>query len=147
MAVIPKNEYDSAKKAFSILNREYANENELKEALEFLKNAALFENLNSKETVDNAFREILGSYKKILTDIERVRDSLETTPVEAYEWDSHPRIHDKIKELAKAEYDAGGSDMAISKINSMGSDELKEHLIALVKESMSLGIEIINGGE
>lgn len=147
LAVIPKNEYDSAKKAFSILNREYANENELKEALEFLKNAALFENLNSKETVDNAFREILGSYKKILTDIERVRDSLETTPVEAYEWDSHPRIHDKIKELAKAEYDAGGSDMAISKINSMGSDELKEHLIALVKESMSLGIEIINGGE
>ena len=50
-------------------------------------------------------------------------------------------------ELAKAEYDAGGSDKAIAKINSMNSDELKEHLISLVKESMTFGIEIINGGE
>lgn len=39
------------------------------------------------------------------------------------------------------------SDKAIVKINSMNSDELKEYLISLVKESMTFGIEIINGGE
>ena len=85
--------------------------------------------------------------EKILTDIEKVRDSLESMPIDAYEWNSHPRIREKIGELAKAEYDAGGSDKAIAKINSMNSDELKEHLISLVKESMTFGIEIINGGE
>lgn len=83
----------------------------------------------------------------ILTDIEKVRDSLESMPIDAYEWNSHPRIREKIGELAKAEYDAGGSDKAIVKINSMNSDELKEYLISLVKESMTFGIEIINGGE
>ena len=89
----------------------------------------------------------MGTYRKLLTDIEKVRDSLDTLPIDAYEWDSHPRIREKICELAKAEYNAGGSDKAIAKINSMGSDELKEHLISMVKESMTLGIEIINGGE
>ncbi|HAX53679.1 MAG TPA: hypothetical protein DCX82_17395 [Lachnospiraceae bacterium] len=147
LAVVPKSEYDSAKKAFGILNRGTASESELKKALDFLNNAKLFENLSSKEKVDNAFRDILGTYRKILTDIEKVRDSLEDMPIDVYEWDSHPRIHDKISELAKAEYDAGGSDMAIAKINSMGSDELKEHLISLVKGNMTLGIEIIDGGE
>lgn len=45
---------------------------------------------------------------------------------------------EKIGELAKAEYDAGGSDKAIAKINSMNSDELKEHLISLVKEEYDI---------
>lgn len=147
LAVVPKSEYDSAKKTFDILNRGTASEAEFKEALEFLNKATLFDALNDKEKVDDAFRRILGVYKKILTDIDKVRGALETLPVDAYEWNSHPCIKDKIHELAKADYDAGGSDMAVIKINSMGSSELKKHLISLVKESMTFGIEIINGGE
>lgn len=147
LAVVPKSEYDSAKKTFDILNRGTASENEFKEALEFLNKSTLFDVLKDKEKVDNAFRSILGIYKKILTDIDKVRDALETIPVDTYEWISHPRISDKIRELAKTDYDAGGSDMAVAKINSMDSDELKEHLISLIKENMTLGIEIINGGE
>ena len=115
--------------------------------MEFLNGAQFFDSLNDKRKVDEAFCSILGAYRKILTDIEKVRDSLDTLPIDAYEWDSHPRIREKIHELAKAEYDAGGSDKAIAKINSMDSDELKTHIISLVKESMTLGIEIINGGE
>ena len=147
LAVISKREYDQAKKTFEVLNRGTASEKEFKEALEFLNGAQFFDSLNDKIKVDEAFCSILGIYRKILTDIEKVRDSLDTLPINAYEWDSHPSIRDKISELARAEYDAGGSDKAIAKINSMGSDELKEHLISSVKESMTLGIEIINGGE
>ncbi len=147
LAVVSKKEYDQARKAFEILNRGTASEKEFNEALEFLSDAQLFDNLNDKHKVDEAFCSILGTYRKILTDIEKVRDSLESMPIDAYEWNSHPRIREKIGELAKAEYDAGGSDKAIVKINSMNSDELKEYLISLVKESMTFGIEIINGGE
>ena len=147
LAVVSKKEYDQAKKAFEILNRGTASEKEFNEALDFLNGAQFINCLNDRQKIDEAFCSILGTYRKILTDIEKVRDSLEAMPIDAYEWDSHPRIHDKIRELAKAEYDAGGSDKAIAKINSMGSDELKEHLISLVKESMTLGIEIIDGGE
>lgn len=112
-----------------------------------MNDAQLFDSLNDKRKIDEAFCSILGTYRKILIDIEKVRDSLDTLPIDVYEWYSHPCIHEKICELAKAEYDAGGSDKAIAKINSMSSDELKEHLISLVKESMTLGIEIIIGGE
>lgn len=147
LAVVSKAEYDSAKKAFDILNRGAASESELKEALGFLNKATLFDDLNDKEKVDDSFRSILGVYRKILTDIDKVRDALETLPVDAYDWISHPRINDKIQELAKADYDAGGSDMAVAKINSMNSEELKEHLISLIKKNITFGIEIINGGE
>ena len=147
LAVISEREYDQAKKTFEILNRGIASEKEFKEALEFLNDAQLFDSLNDKRKIDEAFCSILGTYRKILIDIEKVRDSLDTLPIDVYEWYSHPCIHEKICELAKAEYDAGGSDKAIAKINSMSSDELKEHLISLVKESMTLGIEIIIGGE
>ena len=67
--------------------------------------------------------------------------------MEPYEWDTHPRIKEKIRDLAKADYEAGGSDKAVEKINSWGKDELRNRLITLVKENMTLGIEIINGGE
>lgn len=147
LAVVPKTEYDSAKKTFDILNRRRASESEFKEALEFLDKATLFDELNNREKVDDAFRNILGIYRKILTDIDKVRDALETLPVDTYDWISHPRINDKIQELAKADYDAGGSDLAVAQINAMDSDKLKEHLISLIKENMTLGIEIINGGE
>ena len=55
--------------------------------------------------------------------------------------------HSKIEELAKAEYDAGGSDAVVSKIENMSSDDLKSHLIKLIKNNMNIGVEIINEGE
>lgn len=147
LAIVSRGEYDSAKKTFEILNRGNASEGELKDALDFLGKTTVFEAMKSQDKVDDAFRSILGAYKKILSDIDRVRDVLDTLPVDAYEWDTHPRVQDKIRELAKVEYDSGASDMAVAKINSMGSDELKEHLISLIKENMTFGIEIINGGK
>lgn len=147
LATVSKTEYDEAKKTFEVLNRSTASELELKNALDYLNRTSLFESLMDSDKVDEAFRSILGSYKSILTDIDAVRDSLETLPVDAYEWDSHPGVQDKIQKLAKAEYDAGGSDMVIDKIQSMDSNELKDHLMTLVKDNMKLGIEIINGGE
>jgi hypothetical protein len=147
LAIVSKAEYDEAKKTFEILNRSTASEAELKSALEFLNRTTLFESLKDSTKIDDAFRSILRGYRSILKDIDAVRDSLEALPVDAYEWDTHPRVQDKIQELAKVEYDAGGSDMAVAMINSMGNDELKENLIKLVKVNMKLGIEIINGGE
>lgn len=147
LAIVPKTEYDSAKKTFDILNRGNAPENELKEALDFLGKTTIFAAMKDKEKVDIAFRNILGIYKKILTDIDKVRDALEILPINAYEWGTHPLVQDKIRELAKAEYDSGVSDKAIAIVNAMGRDEIKEYLVSLIKKDIILGIEIINGGE
>lgn len=147
LKVVPNAEYDSAKKVFDMLNRGTASESELREALAYLNKTTLFEALSDQAKVDSAFRSILGVYKTLLTDLNAVRDSLERLPIEPYEWDTHPRVRIKIEELAKVNYDAGGSDKAVAIINSMTVEELKKRLIDRAKESMSFGIEIINGGE
>lgn len=103
--------------------------------------------MTEPEKVDQAFAKMLGRYKTILTDIEKVRDALERLSVEPYEWDTHPSIRSKILELAKAEYDAGGSDTVVSKIEKMSSEDLKKHLIKLIKDNINIGVEIMNEGE
>jgi hypothetical protein len=47
-----------------------------------------------------------------------------------------------------AEYNAGGSDKALLKIDEMDGDQLKQYLKQLVKDSIRVGIEILaNGGK
>ena len=147
LRMVARNEYDEAKKAFDVLNRTTATEKEINDALEFLSKTKLFEQLRDKSLIDKAFTNMLGNYKLILTDIEKVRNALEKMAVNAYEWDSHPATRSKIKEMAQAEYDAGGSDSVVTMIEKMSNDELKEYLIQNVRENMKLGIEILNGGK
>lgn len=147
LCLIPKNLYDDAKKAFEVLNRTTATEKEIESALAFLEGADFYADLTEPEKVDQAFAKMLGRYKTILTDIEKVRDALERLSVEPYEWDTHPSIRSKILELAKAEYDAGGSDTVVSKIEKMSSEDLKKHLIKLIKDNINIGVEIMNEGE
>ena len=147
LKMVKKAEYDDAKKTFETLNRNTATDIEIQRALDFLERTTLFDDLQNQERIDNAFKQLLGSYVNILTDIEAVRDALERLAVDAYEWDNHPSVRTRIFELAKAEYDAGGSDRVIDKISTMSDDALKHYLIKMVRENMKLGIEIINGGE
>ncbi len=48
--------------------------------------------------------------------------------------------------FAEAEYNAGGSDKALMKIDKMDDAKLKLYLKRLVKENMTVGIEIIMDG-
>lgn len=147
LCLIPRDIYDDAKKTFEVLNRTTATEKEIESALEFLKAADFYTELMNQYKVDQAFLKILGRYKTILADIEKVRDALERLSVDPYEWDTHPSIKAKIEELAKAEYDAGGSDTVVSKIEKMSSEDLKKHLIKLIKDNINIGVEIMNEGE
>lgn len=147
LLMVSKEQYDEAKKAFEVLNRTMATEKEIDNALLLLENAKFYDDLGSEEKINHAFSNLLGRYKGILKDIDKVRDALERLSVETYEWDSHPAVKTKIEELAKAEYDAGGSDAVVSKIENMSSDDLKSHLIKLIKNNMNIGVEIINEGE
>ncbi len=53
-----------------------------------------------------------------------------------------------MKQLAEAEYNAGGSDKVLMKIDKMDDAQLKQYLKRLVKDSIKVGIEILaNGGE
>lgn len=145
--VIGEKEYDKAKKTFEVLNRNGGTGREIENALEYLEKTDIFNDLRDEDKVQEGFRKLLGRYQTILEDWDSVRRALNRLSIDAYEWNEHPLVKEKIGQLAKAEYEAGGSDKVAKKIENMSSDELKTYLIKSVRENMNLGIEILNGGE
>lgn len=131
------------------MNGNSQTEFEIKSALEFLQSASFFADIANKEYRDEKFmKAIVGQYANLLTNIADIREALDKTIADAYEWIDSPAVKSKIKYMAEAEYNAGGSDRAIETIDSMNSDELKEWLKELAKKDVELGVKIIvNGGK
>ncbi|MFA7382862.1 MAG: hypothetical protein WC001_05380 [Desulfurivibrionaceae bacterium] len=141
-------EYDNAKKAFETLNRNWGLDSEIKSALAFLGSTTLFAILADEEKRNAAFkRDIVGEYSTLLPDLDKVRDTLDRLSVDTYDWRDNPSVKGKVKQLAEAEYNAGGSDKVLLKIDQMDDAQLKQYLKRLVKDSITVGIEILaNGG-
>ncbi len=144
LCCVPAKDYANAKKAFATLNSSTQSEADIKEALSFLQSAEFFGDIASEAFRDQAFRKrIIGDYISLLSNIEEVRDALESTGISAYEWNDNPSIRSKISSMASAEYNAGGSDRAIGIIDSMEGPELKKWLTEIVRKDMGLGVKII----
>jgi hypothetical protein len=149
LCCVTESEFGMAKKAFDTLNRNWSTDAEIKSALAFLEVTSLFEVLTDENKRDNSFkRDIVGEYSALLPNLDKVRDVLERLSVDTYEWRENPSVKNKIKQLADAEYNAGGSEKALMKIDEMDDVKLKQYLKRLVRENMTVGIEILtDGGE
>jgi len=148
LCCVSENEFEAAKKAFDTLNRNWSTDAEIKDALRFLETTILFEVLTDENKRNAAFeRDIIGEYRPLLQDLEKVRDALERLSIDTYDWRENPNVKNKIKQLAEAEYNAGGSEKALSIIEKMQDAQLKDYLKRLIKENMAIGIEIIMNGD
>ena len=148
LCCVSEKEFSAAKNAFDVLNRNWSTDTEIKSALAFLETTGLFEVLRDENKCNTLFeRDIIGKYRSLLPNVDKVRDELERLSVDTYEWRENPSIKNKVRQLAEAEYNAGGSDKALSKIDEMKDAQLKQYLKRLVKENMTVGIEIITNGE
>jgi hypothetical protein len=152
LCCVSGDEFDTAKNAFDTLSRNWTTDTEIKAALDFLETTPLFDVLSDENKHNTAFeRDIIGEYRTMLPDLDKVRNALERLSIEggAYGWYGNPSVKNKVKQLAKAEYDAGGSDKVLHKIDSMDDVALKQYLKKLVKENMTVGIEILvsEGGQ
>ena len=144
LCCIKGTQYADAKKAFGTLNSNTQNEADIREALAFLQKTDLFEDIASADYRDKCFAKwIIGDYTSLLSDINFVRDALESTGISAYEWNDNPAIKSKIADMAIAEYNAGGSDRVVDIIEGMDDAELKKWLTDIVKKDMGLGVKII----
>lgn len=147
LCCVSENEFEKAKKAFDTLNRSWVTDSEITTAIEFLESTNLFEILSDEAKRDEAFISgIIGEYRSLLPNADKVREVLERLTVDPFDWRGNPCVEKKIKQLAEAEYNAGGSDKALSKIDQMDDAQLKLYLKRLVKENMTVGIEIITRG-
>lgn len=149
LCMVPDNEFSLAKKAFETLNKNWAPDSDIKSAITFLENTSLFDVLSDTSKHNELFNDvIIGKYKPLLINPDKIRDRLERLAIDTYEWYENPKVKGIIKELAVAEYNAGGSNRALNKIDIMDDKTLKHYLKRLVSENINVGIEIIiDGGE
>ena len=141
--------YSEAKKAFTVLNSSVHSDSDIKTTIDFLETASFFEKIANASYRDECFVQVvIGEYSNILHDINEVREAIDSLGFEVYEWTDNPVVKEKIKNMALAEYNAGGSDMVIGTIEKMSDSELKTWLKEVVKKDLELGIRIItNGGK
>ncbi len=148
LSCVSEPEYEKAKKAFETLNRNWGTDSEIQSALAFLESTILFDTLVDEEKRNAAFKQdIVGEFTTLLPDLDKIRDTLDRLSVDTYDWRDNPSVKSKVKQLAEAEYNAGGSDKVLKKIDKMDDTQLKKYLKRLVKDSITVGIEIlVNGG-
>jgi hypothetical protein len=148
LCCVSEAEYEKAKKSFETLNRNRGTDSEIKAAIAFLESTTLFGILADEEKRNAAFnRDIVGEYSMLLPDLDMVRDTLDRLSVDAYDWRDNPSVKSKVKQLAEAQYNAGGSDRVLQKIDEMNDAQLKRYLKRLVKDSIIVGIEILANGD
>lgn len=144
LCCVSEAEYEMAKKAFETLNRNGGTDAEIKDSLAFLESTTLFDVLADDDKRNTSFnRDIVGEYSALLPDLDKVRDTLDHLSVDTYDWRDNPSVKSRVKRLAEAEYNAGGSDRVLLKIDEMDDAQLKQYLKRLVKDSITVGIEIL----
>jgi hypothetical protein len=148
LCMVSPKEFEAAKKTFDTLSRTSPSDAEIQAAIEFLETASFLADLGDQAKRLTAFqREIIGEYATMLTDTAKVQEELDRKlSIDPYEWYANPNVKQMIQRMAKNEYDAGGSDKALEKIDGMDDATLKDYLKRLVKENMTVGIEIIGSG-
>jgi hypothetical protein len=139
-------EFEKAKKAFETINRTWGtSDTEIKGAIGYLEKTDLFTVLSDEQKHNEAFvKDIIGEYRILLPNPNDVRDKLDLLAVDTYEWRDNPSVKAKVRQLAEAEYNAGGSKKVLKKIDEMDDTHIKQYLKKLVKDSMPVGIEILS---
>ena len=144
LCMVPEKEIEQARTVFDALNRNHPDAGSIDKALEYLESAGFYDSLSDEKARNDAFtRCIIKSYDVILTDLDDVRDYLVRTVGSPYSWLGLPSVDSNLKKMAQAKYDETGCDTALEKIDSMDVADVKRYLKQLIKENMTVGIEII----
>lgn len=145
LCIIPDSEIAKAKAAFGTVNRAKADEASIDRALEYFATAKFFDIMDDNFALDKAFIDsIIKSYAVMLTDIQEVKDYLDShITVEPFDWFGLPEIDKKLRQMAEAKYNQGGCDRALAKIDEMDISDVKKYLKDLIKDNMVVGMEII----
>lgn len=145
LAMIPDNEIQEARKVFSTLNNPNPIDKEVNKALVYLNGFNHWEELSCEETRNNAFRNrIMGDVSVLGCSVEYVKQFLLDHVAEApYNWMGNPQVQKMIRDLGQQAYNKNGCDKAISIIDSMPEQQVKNYLKDLIKNNMIVGLQII----
>jgi hypothetical protein len=145
LCMIPDNERDKAKAAFESIKSNNTKKGEIEKAINYLEKASFFALLSNEDERNEAFKKyIIKDFSVMLTDIEEVRDYLnEKMNSEPYDWFANIEVENRLRAFAESKYNTGGSNKALEIIENMDEAKLKIYLKRLIKDNMTVGIEII----
>ena len=145
LCLVPDKDQKDARRAFDTINSARADQTSVDKAINYLGSASFFGIINDEKALDKAFRDsIIKSYSVMLTDIDEVKNYLDShISAEPYDWFMLPEVEKKIKQMAEAKYNQSGCERALEKIDSMNISDVKRYLKELIKDNMTVGMEII----
>ena len=145
LCMIPENEIATARATFGTINRNNPDSADINRAMEYIEKAAFFDSLNDGEERNRRFVEhVVKNYAVILPDADEVRSYLlSKVSADPYDWYANGEVESRIRQLAEARYNTGGSAKALEVIDEMDEAKVKDYLKRLIRDNINVGIEII----
>lgn len=145
LSLVSDAEVQNARAAFGTLNRNHPDASSVEKAKEYLEKASFYKLMDDQAALDRIFRDtIIKNYAVMLTDIDEVKRYLDSRITqEPYDWFGLPEVDKKLQQMAEAKYNQEGCTRALEKIDSMDVADVKRYLKELIKDNMTVGMEII----
>ena len=145
LIMVPEEEWPECRKAFSSITAKNPDNNAIETAQIYLDKVTYWDDLRDESKRDAAFRKhILAEKAIILKDINEVKTFLTSHIAESpYNWYGSMAVKTRLEQLAQSKYDSFGYQEAFSVIDNMSADKVKQYLKELIKNNMTVGIEII----
>lgn len=143
--MIPDNEWVECRSIFGTINNQNPTDNEIEKALLYLERFKHWNILDNQEERDRAFKQkMLEDNAVLLDNVPEVKQYLINHVADSpYFWMGSPEIKKVIREYAQSKYNSKGYEEAMKKIDSMDADSVKSYLKELIRNNMSVGIQII----
>ena len=138
-------EETQARSTCNLINSPIDDEGKINDAIAFLEGSKCISKLKDDKCRDDAFRSrFLKSYAVLLTDINQVKEEIRNrVSEEPYDWFNSQNVATVLNDLAFQKYNNGGSELASEIVETMSTQDLKDYIKKLIKENMTVGIEII----
>lgn len=145
LAMISESHEKEARKMFGIINSPSSNANDVEVAIAYLESATFFDALKDSSLRDKNFtRLFLGNYSAVLTNIAKVKEYLVDHVTDApYHWLGSMAVRSALSKYAESVYNSNGHLIAAQKIDNMPAEEVKRYLKDMIKNNMTVGLEII----
>jgi hypothetical protein len=144
LCMVPDNDVPTAKKTFACFGGSVQSDAEVEDAIKFISYSSFIQDLSDMEKRDEAFkRTILKEYAEILVDCNVMRDYLAQYFLDVYDWYGNLQVDSRIKSYAEHDYSTKSNARVVAIIEKMDAAELKEYLLKLAKDDVSLGISIL----
>ena len=145
LSLVSDEEVQTARAAFEAVNKSHPDASSTERAIAYLEKASFYPLMNNQEELNRIFREnIIKTYSVMLTDVDEVKSFLNRRiSSEPYDWFGLPEIDKKLQQMAEDKYIREGCTKALEKIDRMNVDDVKRYLKELIKDNMTVGMEII----